>query len=485
MRREGRLVALAVLATGCSGGAGGRGGDDLATETVAGTLDTSGTASTGADSASPEDTGGDPTGAMTTATPTTTSMPGTGDDSGGSSDDGVPGSCGDGNRDPAEACDDGDATEADGCNSDCTVSGSVLWSHVSAGGSDQSEDGYGVAVASDGAAFVAGDRVGTTRDLMLRGYTAEGGLDFTVVTDGPSAGADSWYALAIDGSTLYAAGSHDNAGNDAFVASYGTDGTAGWTHSLVDPLGGSDVAYAITVDAPGNIIVAGATPVDLEGTNAFVRKLTPVGGESWTQLYTSADAATDEAHGVAADFAGNVVAVGFQAVGGQIDMFVRKYDPSGAPLWTQAFAGVDGLDDRAHAVACDANGDIVVVGHETSAATGALLWVRRYDLNGNEVWTQTFAGAAGEGAAGHGVAIDAAGDIAVVGRETVGGLDRVLVRKYAAEGSVRWSETIEGAARTSSIGRAITVGPDEHLWISAGVDKGVDARDVYIAKIAR
>jgi cysteine-rich repeat protein len=485
MRGGGRLAALAVLAAACSEGEGGRGGDE-GTPTGTGTgADLGTTVSDGSEAGDDDgDATVDPPG-TTTSMPTTSSMPTTGDDSGGSSDDGVPTSCGDGGRDPGEACDDGNDTEADGCNSDCTVSGSVLWSHVSAGTADQAEDGYGVAAASGGAAFVAGDRFGTTRDLFLRGYTPEGGLEFTAATDGPSAAADAWHALAIRGDTLYAAGFRTNGSSDVFVATFDVDGTPGWTHAYDDPVAGSDVAHGIAVDPSGNVVVAGTAATELEGTDGIVQKLTPAGGVAWTRFFTTPGAIADEARAVAADFAGNVIAAGSQASGGQLDIWVRKYDADGATLWTQGFGGADALEDRALGLACAPNGDIVVTGYETTAASGTLLWLRRYDLNGNELWTQTFAGAAAEGAAGHAVAIDTAGDIIVVGRDVLAGLDRVLVRKYGGDGSVRWSESIEGAAATSSVGRAVTVGPDEHLWIAAGVDKGIDGRDVYIAQIAR
>ncbi len=42
----------------------------------------------------------------------------------------APATCGDGELDPGEACDDGNDEDADGCNVDCTVSGSVLWSYA-------------------------------------------------------------------------------------------------------------------------------------------------------------------------------------------------------------------------------------------------------------------------------------------------------------------------------------------------------------------
>lgn len=487
-----RLVRASVVAAlgssiACGNDDGGRVADG---ETSSSPTSTSG--SDADDGSTAVDDGG-PTGDVTGTPSTTSPDPTTGSpatstgDSGGSESDGGPaGSCPDGTVDPGEACDDDNAVDVDGCNTDCTVSGSVLWSHSQAGGVGQAEDGYGIAVAADEAAFVAGDLASASRDLWLRQYTPAGGLGWTVVTDGPAAAADGWLGLARRDDTLYATGYRATAtGNDIFVASYATDGSAGWTSSYDDPISGSDIAYGVAVDPDGNVIIAGTAAADLEGANVIVQKLTPAGGVTWTQFYTSAGAVSDQGRGVAADFAGNIVAVGFETVGGQVDLWVRKYDPAGTTLWTQGFAGVDGLDDRANAVTTMDNGDVIVAGRESSVAVPSLLWLRRYDLNGNTQWTQTFAGSAGEGAEAFGVVADAAGDIVVVGRETVGGFDRVLVRKYADDGTVRWTETIEGAADTSSVGRAITVGPDQHLWIAAGVDKGVDGRDVYVAKVAR
>ena len=61
--------------------------------------------------------------------------------------------------------------------------------------------------------------------------------------------------------------------------------------------------------------MAGATPVDLEGTNAFVRKLTPAGAVSWTELYTSAGAATEREARGRVRAGSSVLIVGSSSVG--------------------------------------------------------------------------------------------------------------------------------------------------------------------------
>jgi cysteine-rich repeat protein len=465
----------------CAGDSDGR---DEPTTTVAATG--SGTAGDD-DSAGPGTTDGPTSTSNGPGSSPTTDPTDSADSTDTGSDTGIPPNCGDGVQDDDEACDDANAVDADGCNIDCTVSGSILWSHSQAGGLATQEDGYGVAVASDGAAFVAGNLTVVSSDWFVRGYDPEGGLDWSVTVDGTSAAADVALGIVQHGDQLYVTGQRTMgvAAGDVFVANYGLDGSAGWTDAYNDPIDGGDAGRAIATDVTGNVGVAGEAVADLQGANVFVRVYNPAGGILWTQTYTSAGAAADRAYAIAADVDGNFIVAGYETVGGQRDVWLRKFDPAGTPLWTQGYAGAEGLDDTAYALAVDQNGDIVVAGYESTAAIPTLAWLRRLDLNGNELWTDTYAGSAAEGAQALGVTIDAAGDITYVGFETVGGLGRMLIRKYSSVGTVKWTETIEGAEATSSYGRGITVGPDQHLWIAGGIDKGVDLRDVYIAKIAR
>jgi hypothetical protein len=89
---------------------------------------------------------------------------------------------------------------------------------------------------------------------------------------------------------------------------------------------------------------------------------------------------------------GAVVAVGGQGELAVLDAHVRKYDPAGALLWSQTYAGAAGLPDHALAVKTDAAGFVHVLVKELLALdpdTGsfdARLVVLRYTPDGALAW---------------------------------------------------------------------------------------------------
>jgi hypothetical protein len=182
---------------------------------------------------------------------------------------------------------------------------------------------------------------------------------------------------------------------------------------------------------------------------------------------------------------GNVYGAGFTSVSSQHDIWVRKYDPAGGTVWTQTFAGAEGLADEAHAIAVAPDDTVVVAGFESSVGIPTTAWLRKYDADGNEVWTETWPGAAAESAAALGVAIDDAGDIVITGWATDAGLDEMFVRKYGSGGTLKWSTPITGFTGTTSVGRAITIAPNQRIWVVGGVDLGIDGRDIYVARLAQ
>jgi hypothetical protein len=125
---------------------------------------------------------------------------------------------------------------------------------------------------------------------------------------------------------------------------------------------------------------------------------------------------------------------------------VRKYDLEGNPIWTRQFG--TSADDYVRGVAADSGG--VVVAGETGGTLGdqtssglSDAFVRRYDAEGNEVWTRQFGTSAREFI--QDVAVDASGIIAVggtegalPGQEGAGGFDAFL-RRYGFDGEVSWT----------------------------------------------
>jgi len=460
-----------------------------------------------------EETGGDgSTGASTTETPatgdvwdtevtepgpTTDTEPGTttegpADSSGTEgtdTDDPTTGGgvdCGNGITDPGEACDDGNAVNADGCNQDCTISGSVLWSHSQAGGIGASDQAFAVAVDTRGRAYVAGEFTGANLDFWVRQYEEDDSLGWTHVLDG-GGGNDSARAAVISGSTLYVTGYRNVAGqsNNTWLRGFGLDGSFGLDTSYNGVINGSDLGQGIAVDPGGNLIVAGYEAINLQGSNIWIREYSPAGAALWTVGYGGVANSNDQARAVATDLMGNVAVTGFETVTGQgRDLWVRYYDTNGSAIWTANYGNLNALGDEGRGVAFDAAGNVIVAGFENDPVIPWRIFLRKYDALGVELWSQPWDGELGQGANALASAVDSAGDIVVVGQHRSGDFNQILVRKYDTDGNVRWTTTIDGAPDTNQVGLAVAIGPGDRIWIAGGIDLGVDGRDIYVARLA-
>jgi uncharacterized protein (TIGR03437 family) len=236
--------------------------------------------------------------------------------------------------------------------------------------------------------------------------------------------------------------------------------TLAWERAFSSTHGG-DFGYGVAVDATGVYVVGwvpggGVSPgqTSVGGWDAFISKYDLNGNELWTRQFgTTVD---DIAYAVAAG-GGGVYVVGEtggtfpgQAQSFSTDAFVRKYDPNGNELWTRQF-GTTGAD-FAFGVATDASG-VYVVGEtdgtlpgQTAAGTVTAgdAFIRKYDHNGTELWTSQF-GTPGYDRA-NAVAVNATG-VYVVGdaggvlpnAQIDSGYSNFFVRKYDVNGNAQWT----------------------------------------------
>jgi autotransporter-associated beta strand protein len=323
------------------------------------------------------------------------------------------------------------------------------------------------AVAADGNVYVAGLVSGTLpgqtsaggQDAFVRKYDAAGNELWT--RQFGASGADVAVGVAVDASGVYVAGitlgtlpGQTSAGDmDAFVRKYDFAGNELWTRQFGSI--SADAALGVAVDASG-VYVAGNTFGILPGqtsagrSDVFVRKYDFAGNELWTRQFGTSD--DDVAFGVSPDASG-VYVVGDtrgtlpgQASAGGFDAFVRRYDAHGNELWTRQFGTND--EDVVRGVAVDA-GNVFVAGQVggtlpgQASAGGFDAFVRKYDADGNELWTRQFGSSDEDGALG--VAADASG-VHVVGdtrgtlpgQASAGGTD-AFVRTYDADGNELWT----------------------------------------------
>ena len=116
--------------------------------------------------------------------------------------------------------------------------------------------------------------------------------------------------------------------NEAFLRKYDTSGVEDWTRSF-RPFGVA-IGYTrdVTVDGSGNAYVAGGGLASLNNTDAYIRKFDPSGAHVWTLQF--GDGTLAEVVGVANDTNGNVYWGGMNnQIEGRLLPFFGKYSSCG------------------------------------------------------------------------------------------------------------------------------------------------------------
>ncbi len=201
---------------------------------------------------------------------------------------------------------------------------------------------------------------------------------------------------------------------------------------------------------------------------------------------------TNTAHDVAVDGSGNVVVVGLftgtMTIGGQVltsagaqDIFLAKYDATGAHLWCKRFGGTG--NDVAKAVAINVAGDVILTGHFRGPVTfgGAPLagrglqdvFVAKFDAAGVHQWSQWYGSAGSD--EGQDIVVDASGNVVVTGQYTglinfgggdtpaFGSLDMFVVKLNAAGGYL-WSKGIGNV--NPDVGNGVAVDALNNVFVT-------------------
>ncbi len=295
--------------------------------------------------------------------------------------------------------------------------GAFLWSKQFGASSDDVANGVGV--DANGNVYVAGYFYSTV-DFGGGALTSAGNADIFLLKLNSSgthqwskrfggSGTDRATGLAVDGSgnavmtgdfgyfgnaVDFGGGPLTSAGgSDMFVAKYSSAGAHLWSSRH----GGtsSDYPQSVALDGSGNVVVTGyfngsasfggGTLTSAGSSDVFVSKYNSSGAHQWSQRY--GDSASQWAYSVAADSSGNILVCGsfygtLDFGGGSVvnlegaDSFVVKLSPSGAHVWSRSSNTVSPLGDVAYGVAVDGNGNVVMTGTLVSAADfggGALL----------------------------------------------------------------------------------------------------------------
>jgi hypothetical protein len=285
----------------------------------------------------------------------------------------------------------------------------------------------------------------------------------TVWDRGLGVSADGLGTIYIAGETTGSLGG-DNAGNyDAFTSTFNAFGTPINSAQFGTP--GNDFGTGIAADQLGNVFLTGYSGPNTPGYQGFIRKYNTSGSPQWTQLIGPGQTYS---YGVAADGQGNAFVGGYTtgslnvSNAGGYDAYIAKYDTSGNALWMRQF-GTAGQDE-AFGVAADGVGSVYIAGATQGALTGSNAggfdaFVGKYSASGNLQWTRQLGTSSDDFA--RSVATDRTGNVYVVGNTggslsgTSNGLDDAFIEKFDAAGNLKWTKQFGTSANDYAYSVAI------------------------------
>jgi uncharacterized protein (UPF0548 family) len=259
--------------------------------------------------------------------------------------------------------------------------------------------------------YVAGSTYGT-----FSGQVSSGDLDIFIKKFDPdgneiwtkqfgSSNADYVYSITGDDSGIYMAGATrgnltgqvSEGGSDAIIIKLDHNGKEIWSKQF--GTSSTDFIYDIALDQSA-IYVAGTTygtlvrQTSAGGSDAFIIKYDTEGKELWVKQFGTPS--TDLAKAAVVDSSGiYLVGTTYGALPGQVsvggaDAFIIKFDEEGSEIWTRQFGTPS--DD----IVYDASYGIFIVGETHGVFPGQIEgggsdgFIKRYNIYGNELWTQQF-----------------------------------------------------------------------------------------------
>ena len=342
------------------------------------------------------------------------------------------------------------------------------------GGIDE-DRGYGVAVGSH--VYI----VGGTESFGAGGPPLWPGLDAFLAcydTDGNLLWNTTWGGTELDcasgvavESNVYVVGtttSFGAGGSDTFLACYDADGNQLWNTTW----GGTESDTGKGVAVGSDIYIVGSTSSFGEGYYGdFLACYDVDGNELWNTTCGAGD-------GVAVG--SNIYIVGqtgHNMTGDwDYDAFLACYDTDGNQLWNTTWGGTGW--EGAHGVAVGSD-KIYTVGETNSHGVGEMAaFLACYDIDGIQLWNTTWEGTGYD--CGYGVAVES-DNVYIVGeaRPYWAGMRDAFIACYDVDGNQLWNDTWGG--RTSDDGYGVAVGSDIYM-VGRTDSYGVGGWDAFLVK---
>ena len=298
-------------------------------------------------------------------------------------------------------------------------------------------------------------------------------------------GANYDYAYAVCSTTNQeivltgATGSFGVGNADAFVLKLDENGNVIWTKSI----GGnnSDYARAIKPTNDGGFILAGYTnSFGSGGYDVLLVKINASGSIQWAK--TVGGLSDEYAYSVIQTFDGGYITVGrTSSFGAGInDVYVTRWDINGNLIWTKTIGGTQ--NELAYSVLQTTDNSFLIVGWTSSFGSGSSdVYIIKINDSGNLIWTKTIGGANEEGAST--IIQTSDGGYAIVGgtKSYGAGDNDIYLIKLDLNANVQWIKTL--GANGPDGGASVIQLNNEHYFVTGITSSfGLGNYDAYIIK---
>lgn len=353
-----------------------------------------------------------------------------------------------------------------------TSTGDTVWTrnYNGAGGGD-----YCFAIAADNAgnAYITGRAdYGSTimSDLVVVKFNSAGVQQWVYQYNGIASGIDQGDCIVVDNTgNVYVSGESRNIDNlDIVTIKLNPAGVPQWVNVYNGTGNGNDVPYSMVLAPSGDVVVGGKSIGSATGNDAVILDINPTTGVAqWVYRYNKSD---ETVKSVAVDASGNIYAAGYSDNGGttHYDYLTFKLNSIGAVQWVSFYNGPGNSDDIGNALALHAAGFVYVTGKSMNSsanndfatvkydgATGASLWVSRYNGTGNGYDEATS------------LKVDAFGNAYIGGGSTTAtnGQNFVTI-KYNSDGAQQWLFSYNGPGNGNDFIRALALDNSNHVYVT-------------------
>ena len=298
--------------------------------------------------------------------------------------------------------------------------GDTLWVRRYNGTGNALDRANALAVDKNGNVYVTGESWrGTSSDYATIKYNPNGEIIWIRYYDGPAAGEDRAYALAVDDSGhVYVSG--ESIGNGSFydyaTIKYNSNGDTLWAKRYNGIANGDDAAYALETDKNGNVYVTGISTGSGTSFDYVTIKYNNYGDTLWVKRYNGTGNYWDQPNFLSVDTAGNVYVTGSSyGTGSFEDYATLKYNSGGSSSWTKTYNGPQNNSDFAYALTVDDSGYIYVTGCSDCYTPFCDYTTICYSPNGDSLWVQRYNGTGDSIDIASAVVLDGIGNFYVAG----------------------------------------------------------------------